>query len=157
MNKFSLSLQNKVCLHTRFGEKKKKKVKRSWLGLKLTFLYTSSAIVEEPKAAVLSKTKPNKPWEAGWELEWLPGWEAQPSAPAPASLQRSQISAQTSVHCQQWTTRDCILPWLWKASYLKTGSNNCVFCLFFSKEKWFFSPFLPFFFFLVSQIYCKPP
>lgn len=51
----------------------------------MTFLYTSSVIVEELKAAVLSKTKPNKPEKQAEGLELSPSREVKLGAPAPAT------------------------------------------------------------------------
>lgn len=79
MPKFTLSLQDKACLHTRF----EKKDKISWLDPRMTFLYTSSVIVEELKAAALSKTKPNKPEKQAEGLELSPSREVKLRAPAP--------------------------------------------------------------------------
>lgn len=53
----------------------KKKKKKTWLDLRMTFLYRGSVIVEELKAAVLSKTKPNKPEKQAEGLELSPSRE----------------------------------------------------------------------------------
>lgn len=123
MPKFTLSLQDKACLHTRF----EKKDKISWLDPRMTFLYTSSVIVEELKAAVLSKTKPNKPEKQAEGLELSPSREVKLRAPAPLSLLCAQPPVQSwGELCQQWTPAGPEVPSQpQKALCLKADPNNC--------------------------------
>lgn len=60
----------------------------------MTFLYTSSVFVGELKAAVLSKTKPNKPEKQAEGLELSPCREVKLRAPAPASALCLCLSAR---------------------------------------------------------------
>jgi len=87
-----------------------KKDKRSWLDLRLTFLYTSSTIVEEPKTAVLSKTKPNKPREAGRVWSGCPAERCLCAPPMPWYLRPKSPCRPQRVFASSEPQRATFLP-----------------------------------------------